>query len=47
MSLTVKLFGVAIGVENVHGGFLVTVKDGIDGELAGNVFHLAAAEIIG
>ena len=47
MGLTVEPFGVAIGVENVHGGLFAAVKDGVDGELAGDVFHLAAAEVIG
>lgn len=47
MGLTVKPFGVTIGVKNVYGGFLAAVEDGVDGELSGDVFHLAAAEVIG
>ena len=40
--VTVKPFGVAVGVKDVHGAFLATVEDGVDGKLAGDVFHLAA-----
>ena len=40
--LVVEAFSVAVGVENVHGTLLTAVEDGVDGELTGNVFHLAA-----
>ena len=40
--LVVKALSVAVGVEDVHGAFLAAVEDGVDGKLAGYVFHLAA-----
>lgn len=46
MGLVFKPFGVAVGVEDVHGALLTAVEDGVDGELAGYVFHLAAGEVI-
>ena len=41
-SLIIQALGVAVGVENVHGTLLTAIEDGVDGELTGNVFHLAA-----
>ncbi len=40
--LVVQALGVTVGVEDVHWALLVSVQDRIDGELTGNVFHLAA-----
>ena len=45
--LIVKLFSVAIRIENFHGIPPAAIQDGIDGELAGDVLHLAAAEVVG
>ena len=42
----VKPFGVTVGVEDVHWALLVSVQDRIDGELTGNVFHLAARKVV-
>ncbi len=47
MGLVVKSFGIAVGVEDLQGTLLVAIQDGIDGELAGDVLHLAAAEVVG
>lgn len=44
--LIVKLFSVAIRIENLHGAPPAAIQDGIDGELAGDVLHLTAAEIV-
>ena len=47
MGLTVVPFGLAIGMEDVQGRLLAAVQDGIDGEFASDVLHLAAAEFVG
>lgn len=45
--VAVQSFGVAVRMEDVHGTFLAAVEDGVDGELSGDVFHLATREVVG
>ena len=45
--MTVHPFGLAIGVEDIHGRFLTAMQDGVDRELPGSILHLAAAEVVG
>ena len=47
MCLVVQLFGSAVGAEDLHAVHSVTIQDGVDRELPGDVFHLATAEVVG
>lgn len=42
-----ETLGATVFVKNVHRALFVAVEDGVDGVFAGNVFDLAAAQVVG
>ena len=46
MCLVVQFLGSAVGAEDFHTVHSITIQDGADRELPGDVFHLAATEVV-